>query len=335
MIEENEMKPIVKRILENKSKTIPILSFPSVQLLGISVKELISDAQMQVKGMQAILQRCHVGASLNMMDLSVEAEAFGAAIRTSDDEVPVVVQGIITDIEQAADIVVPSLEKGRCSLYIDAVRSAKQVICDVPVLCGCIGPYSLASRLFDMTELMYACFDDEENTELLLEKTTQFIIHYIEAMKAAGADGVILAEPVAGMLSPDLASRFSTPFVEKIFRAVNDDGFVLVYHNCGNAVGAMTHQLSALSADIFHFGNAVELQNMIPAFSEDKIVMGNVDPVLFKNGSPQEIEREVDRVFNACKQYNNFMLSTGCDIPANAKWENLDAYFRKVNELYA
>ena len=82
------MKTIVSEFLANKSRTMPILSFPSTQLLGISVNTLIASSEAQVQGMQAIVKRCPVAAALNMMDLSVEAEAFGATVRFEEDEVP-------------------------------------------------------------------------------------------------------------------------------------------------------------------------------------------------------------------------------------------------------
>lgn len=321
-------------MLADKAKTMPILSFPSARLLGVTVSELLSSPEMQAKGMKSIQDRCPVSVGVSMMDLSVEAEAFGAEVRFFEDEVPVVTKGIIEDIEQVADIVVPAIGTGRTALYVQAVCEAKKQITDIPVFCGCIGPYSLASRLFDMTELMYACFDDEENTLLLLEKATQFIISYIKAFKAAGADGVVLAEPVAGMLSPNLAKQFSDPFVTRIFDAVQDETFVTVYHNCGNAVANMKENLSNLPADVFHFGNAVKLSEMLPAFSKDKVVMGNVDPVLFRTGTAEEIQKQTKTVLEECSCFENFMLSSGCDIPADAKWENLDAYFKTVGGFY-
>ena len=329
------MKSKVKAILDAKQKTVPILSFPSTALLDISVNTLISSADMQVKGMKAIGERCDVGAALNMMDLSVEAEAFGASIRFSDDEVPTVDRGIIDDISEVESIAVPKVGDGRTSLYIEGVKKAKQEITDKPVFCGVIGPYSLAGRLFDMTELMMSCFDDPDEVKLLLSKTAQFLTEYINAFKVAGADGVIMAEPAAGLLSPTLADEFSTPYVKQIFDAVNDENFIICYHNCGDAVCDMAESVAELPADIFHFGNAIRLCDMIPKMPESSIVMGNVDPVLFKTGTPDEIKADVERVYNECKGYSNFMISTGCDVPAAAKWENIDAYFEKVKELYA
>ncbi|MBQ8504514.1 MAG: uroporphyrinogen decarboxylase family protein [Clostridia bacterium] len=327
------MKDKAKQILYNKSKTIPILSFPSVQLLGISVRELLESAETQVEGMKAIKERCNIGASLNMMDLSVEAEAFGAEIVFYDRDVPTVRKGIIDDIADAGSITVPSVYSGRAEICINGIKLAKEEIKDIPVLCGVIGPYSLAGRLFDMTELMMECYDSPEEVKILLSKATEFIIEYIKAFKKAGADGVILAEPAAGLLSPGLNAEFSVPFVKEIFDSVNDEDFIVCYHNCGNAVKDMTKEIGTLEADIYHFGNAVELKNIIPTMPEDSIVMGNIDPVLFKNGTPEDIRNSVRKLFDECSAYENFMISSGCDIPAEAKWENIDAYFEKVTEL--
>lgn len=329
------MKKIIENLRNHKEKTIPILSFPSTQLLSISIRELISSAQMQARGMSAIAKRCAIGASLNMMDLSVEAEAFGADIRFYDDEIPTVEKGIIEDISMADDIQVPPIGRGRTGIYIEGVRQAKKQITDLPVFCGVIGPYSLAGRLFDMTELMMECYDSPEKVHILLSKATAFLKEYIQAFKAAGADGVVMAEPAAGLLSPALAEVFSIPYVQEIFDAVNDENFVICYHNCGNTASDMMPAIARLHADIFHFGNAVDLHKAMAAMSDDQIVMGNVDPVLLRSGTPETVRNAVNQVLDTFAHYPNFMLSTGCDVPAAAKWENIDVYFETVKERYA
>lgn len=328
------MKELTKKLLNNKANTLPILSFPSVQLLGISVKELISSAENQVQGMKAIAERCPMSAALNMMDLSVEAEAFGCTVRCSENEVPTVEKGVLEDIADAADLAVPAVGSGRTGLYIQGVRLACKEITDRPVFCGIIGPYSLAGRLFDMTELMMECYDSPEDVAILLDKATDFLIEYLMAFKQAGAKGVVLAEPAAGLLSPDLAAEFSTPYVKRIFDAVGSEDFVLCYHNCGNAAGSMAEQFAGLGADIYHFGNAVEMKDLLEKLPAESLVMGNLDPLLFTNGTPAEIEAELRRIHGEYGKYPNFILSTGCDIPPHAKWENLNAYFSAVQQIY-
>ena len=329
------MKENVKKLLSNKAKTLPILSFPAVSLLGISVRELLSSPLMQAKGMKAIADKCPMGASLNIMDLSLEAEAFGAHIRFYDDDIPTVEKGIITDISDADGITVPTVGAGRTGIAVEGIKKAKEEITDRPVFCGVIGPYSLAGRLFDMTELMMECFYNPEDVRILLSKATEFIISYIRAFKAAGAAGVIMAEPAAGILSPALAEEFSMPFVKEIFKAVNSEDFIICYHNCGNSANDMLNMIADLGADIVHLGNAVDIKKALDTIPSDIVIMGNVDPVKLRTGTPSDISAEVQRIFDECGEYRNFMISTGCDVPPAAKWENIDEYFKKVNELYA
>ena len=328
------MKKHLQKIYSDKSNTIPILSFPSTQLLGITVNELLRNSEMQAKAMKAIADRCNMGAALSMMDLSVEAEAFGAEIIYYNHEVPTVKKGIIDDIFDAESIRVPSVQLSRTSIAVEAVRKAKKEIKDRPVFCGVIGPYSLAGRLFDMTELMMECYDSKDEVKTLLSKASEFIIEYIKEFKKAGADGVIMAEPAAGLLSPSLNAEFSAPFVKEIFDAVNDEEFVICYHNCGNSVIDMAKDFATFNADVYHFGNSICLKEIIPLLPSDAIIMGNIDPVLFKNGTPEKIKKSVEKLFAECSEYDNFMISSGCDIPAESKWENIDEYFRCVQALY-
>ena len=41
----------------SRKKAIPVLSFPSIQLQGITVRELISSSDAQAQGMAAIARR--------------------------------------------------------------------------------------------------------------------------------------------------------------------------------------------------------------------------------------------------------------------------------------
>ena len=68
--------------------------------------------------------------------------------------------------------------------------------------------------------------------ETVLEKVTEFLIEYAKAFKEAGANGVVMAEPAAGLLFFELLwEEFSNPYVKKIREAVEDDSFVVMYHN--------------------------------------------------------------------------------------------------------
>ncbi len=316
-------------------KAIPVLSFPSIQLLNIGVKELISSSEMQAKGMKMIADRVNAAASLSMMDLSVEAEAFGSEIRVSDDEVPTVIGRIVKSVEDAKALKVPEVTAGRTNLYVNAIKLACGQITDRPVFAGTIGPFSLAGRLMDVSEVMINCYEEPEMVHITLKKVTEFLINYIKAYKATGANGIVMAEPLAGILSPALIEEFSTPYVRKIADAVQDDNFILIYHNCGNNTIILLDSILKTGASAFHFGNAIDMEEMVKKFPRDKIVMGNIDPASqFRNGTPESVRKATLELLEKCSGYSNFVISSGCDIPPLSKWENIDAFFAAVDEYY-
>ena len=49
-----------------RKKAMPILSFPAVQLMGISVRELISDSDRQAEGMQPPLENSPLERGVSM-----------------------------------------------------------------------------------------------------------------------------------------------------------------------------------------------------------------------------------------------------------------------------
>lgn len=316
-------------------KAMPILSFPAIGLMDISVRELISDSDRQAEGMRLIAERTDSAAAVSLMDLSVEAECFGANIRVSDREVPTVVGRVVHDEDEANALEIPEVGRARSGLYVEALRKAVAQIHDRPVFAGAIGSFSLASRLLDVTEIMLDCYDTPDMVHLVLEKATAFLIDYCKAFKAAGANGVVLAEPVTGLLPPALAKEFSTPYIRKIVDAVQDEHFIVIYHNCGNHAIDMIDTILETGSAAYHFGNAIDLAEMLTHVPSHTLVFGNVDPAgQFCHGTPQSVRAATLAVLEKCGSYPNFVISSGCDIPPLSSWANIRAFFDAVKEYY-
>ncbi len=323
-------------IASDVKRALPVLSFPAVQMMGISVRELINSSDRQAEGMARIAGKFPSAASVSLMDLSVEAECFGSTIRFSDEEVPTVIGSVIKDEAAARALEVPPVGAGRTRIYVDALRKAKAQITDRPVLAGAIGPYSLTGRLMDVTEVMYACYDEPETVHAVLEKVTEFIIRYCEAFRDAGADGIVLAEPLAGLLTPELSEEFSCAYVKRIVDALQSDEFAVIYHNCGNATIQMIDHILATGAAAYHFGNAIDMSEMLKKVPENIVVMGNIDPAgQFRNGAPESIRAATLELLERCSSHRNFVISSGCDIPPMSSLANIDAFFEAVGSFYS
>ena len=331
-----DMKKWVRDMIETpRKKPLPILSFPSAGLMGVTVNELVRDSDLQAKGMKLIVERNDPAAAISYMDLSVEAEAFGAAIHFSEDEIPTVIGALVTDEDEAEALPVPQVGAARTGIYLDAAKKALELIQDRPVFAGSIGPYSLAGRLLDVSEAMILCYEEPDMVHTVMEKTTEFLISYIKAYKDLGLHGVLMAEPLTGMLSPNLAEEFSAPYVKRIVDAVQDEHFLVIYHNCGDNVLHMADSILSCGAGAYHFGNVISLAEMMPKVPETCLVLGNVDPAgVIAGGDPERVKAETQRVMEQCTRWKNFCISSGCDIPPHAPWENIDAFFTGASEFY-
>jgi uroporphyrinogen decarboxylase len=326
------MQQWVKNVLlSDKRNALPIMTHPGIDFIGKNVQDAVTNGQVHFDAIVALQKHYPAIAATMIMDLTVEAEAFGSPISFAPHEVPSVSGRIVTDLESVQALKVPTLEAGRVPQYLLAGKLAAEHIADVPVLAGCIGPFSLAGRLFDMTEIMTAAFIEPETVKLLLNKCTDFIISYIKAFKANGVNGVLIAEPAAGMLSEDMCDQFSSIFVKKIVEETQDENFTVILHNCGNT-GHVTQSMVSTGAAGLHFGNKIDMTEVLRTVPSNVLVLGNLDPVgVFKMGTPKSMKAAVAELLDKTKEYKNFVLSSGCDTPPGVPSENIDAFFDAVN----
>ena len=317
-------------------KPLPILSFPGIQHMdGVTVRDLVQSSDLQVACMKDVAAHTNAAASVSFMDLSLEAEAFGAEVVMFDEDVPAVTGALVSSEEEAEALAVPDIHTPRIDCAIAAIEQAVKEIQDRPVFAGVIGPFSMVGRLVDVSEAMIYCYEEPDMMHILLEKAVQFSIRYIQEFKKAGAHGVMMAEPLAGLISPDHEAEFSTPYVKKIVEAVQDDDFLVIYHNCGNYAYLMTDSIASNGCKAFHFGNIVNMEDMLQKMPSDVLVMGNIDPASqFKNGTPESMAAAVEEMMTACSKYPNFVPSSGCDLPPSCPWENIDSFFRSVEQFY-
>lgn len=317
-------------------KSLPVLSFPGIQFMpGVTVGKLMCDSALQADCMKIVADHLDSAASVSFMDLSVEAEAFGSKIMMFDDDVPAVQGALVSSLEEAQSLSVPSVDAGRASICVEAIRLVKQQITDRPVLAGVIGPFSLAGRLVDVTEAMIYCYEEPEMLHIVLEKCVEFSINYINEFKKAGANGVVMAEPLAGVISPDHEKEFSAPYVKRIVDAVQDENFIVIYHNCGNYTYLMTDSIAQNGCRAFHFGNTVDMLQMLQAFPSDMLIMGNIDPAgQFRNGTPESMKSAVAQMMSDCGDHPNFIPSSGCDVPPMSPWKNINAFEEAIAEYY-
>ena len=327
------MKQWIENVIQNKhTVAVPVMTHPGIEFTGNTVKEACCDGQVHFESIKALAEKYPTAAATVIMDLTVEAEAFGAEIHYTDNAVPAVIGHMLNNADDIKALKVPSLKAGRVPQYLKANLLSARAIDDRPVLGGCIGPFSLAGRLYDMSEIMVLIYQDPDAAHLLLSKCTEFILKYCRALKETGADGVVMAEPAAGLMSNDDCKRFSSDYIKYIVDQVQDDTFSIVLHNCGNT-GHCTKAMVATGSAAYHFGNKCDMREVIKDVPPTALAMGNVDPVsMFKEGTPEKMYEYTSKLLRDMAQYPNFVLSSGCDTPPHTPLKNIDAFFKALED---
>lgn len=320
---------ISKLLMEKRANAIPILTHLGVELTGHTLREAVTNSDVHAEAVLALASRYPSAASTMMMDLTVEAEAFGAEVHFPENDMPDVYGKLIdkgTDVDM---LPVPDIHSERIPIYLRANEIvAKQL--DKPVLSGCIGPFSLAGRLYGMTEIFMGLFLEPGRIHTLLQKCTDFLVSYCDALKGTGTNGVIMAEPAAGLLSAVQCTEFSSNYVSQIVQSTQSDNFMIILHNCGNK-GQCTSSMVDTHAAGLHFGNKVDMPNTLSQCPRDILVMGNLDPTsVFRMGTPDFVYEKTQKMLESCSSYDNFIISSGCDIPLQTPQDNIDAFFHAV-----
>jgi uroporphyrinogen decarboxylase len=309
---------------------MPVLSFPGTRITGATVIDLATNVEKQVAAQRAIHERYRTPFMMSAMDLSVEAEEFGSDVTFSEEEVPTVRGRLVTIMDAVEDLRIPLVGARRTRIYLETVNTLASSSSGIPVLGGMIGPFSLAGRLFGVSEALAETAGDPDVILALLEKATGFLVAYARAFKDAGAQGLIIAEPTAGLMSPAGTLRFSTPYIQRIIRTVEDDRFQVVLHNCAARVGHLSAKLQT-GATMLHFGKPMDLLAAIDKVPPHVVLCGNLDPSeVFVGSSPDVVRQRTHDLLEAMRSRKNFVVSSGCDIPAQAPQENLAAFFETV-----
>ena len=311
---------------------VPVMTHPGIEMLGYNVKEAVSSGQIHYEAVKALCEKYPQSAALTtIMDLSVEAQAFGASVSFSYEAIPSIEGRLVEDAAAIEALEVPSLEAGRIPEYLKADKLAATL--PKPVFAGCIGPFSLAGRLYGMTEIMMGIYIEPEAMQVLLDKCTEFLLKYVKAIKETGCPAVLMAEPASGLLSNEDNLMGCTPYVKKIIDAVQDESFAVVLHNCGNT-GHCTEAMVATGAWGFHFGNKIDMVQAVEGCPADALAFGNVDPVsVFKQASPEEMYKVTSELLQATAKYPNFVLSSGCDTPPGVSPANIEAFYKALEDF--
>jgi uroporphyrinogen decarboxylase len=311
---------------------LPITSYPCLPLTGHTMHQVLNDPQANYELIHANVKRFPLPVAQSLIDLTMEAEAFGAKIDYTKTGLPTIVEEPVSDRKSIENLKVPEVGDARTHVFLKAAELAVKNIDSVPFMPIPIGPFSLASSLIGLNKMFRLILKEKETAHILLEKATEYALKFAKEYKRIGANGMVIAEPTAGLLSPEQMDEFSSKYVRRIVDALQDEMFIVLLHNCGFVDKSVASMVST-GVRGYSFGNVVKMEEIMPQIPEDQIVMGNLDPSgVFNEGTPEFVEEMAKDLLGKVGGYKNFVLASGCDLSPTTPLENIDAFYEALQE---
>ncbi|HOP55115.1 MAG TPA: uroporphyrinogen decarboxylase family protein [bacterium] len=308
---------------EDRTLVIPLLGAPGVKLSNTTLKENLTDKDIQLRTLKLLVEKFQPDGIFPFMDLTVEAEALGLDISFSENENPAVRDHSIKTEEDLESVRLRYRGiSGRMPLFIKVVEGLAK---DLSIVKGAytIGPFTLAGELMGVGELSMNVILNPDLAHKFIEFTTSVIKDYAEALLDAGADVIVVLEPSAVMLSPKQFEEFSGRYFSSLVRELKSP---LILHICGDTTHLL-EKMSETGAIGLSLDSLVDLKEASRIVPDSIALIGNLDPVrVFLQSTPEEVAIATRNLLEKMRGVKKFILSSGCDLPVDTPLENIEAF---------
>jgi uroporphyrinogen decarboxylase len=315
----------------NKTDRVPVIAQVfghAAVLAGVPLDDYVRDGETLARCQLEALEHYGYDAVFSVMDVSVETEAAGSVLRYPKDNYPVVEKYAFSTGGDWDGFSIPDpLKDGRMPEMLKGLGILRRETNGETLVVGCVmGPFTLTTQLFGMENALYLAVDDAPRLERLMDFATETIISFGKAQLKAGAHLPIVFNPSASpaVIPPQFFREFELPRLTRIFNAFRENGAAANWLHIAGPVGPILPHYKTAGVTIANVDYCISPETAmegLPAVCID----GNIKPVTFVDGSPDEIESAAVNLLGAFKKRGGFILSSGCEIPPESKPENITA----------
>jgi uroporphyrinogen decarboxylase len=316
----------INRIIREKNLVIPLLGAPGTILSKTTLKENLTNSEVQYKTLSMLIDKFNPDGIFPMMDLTVEIEALGSETNFPENANPSVAKPLIKNREDLK-ILKGNWQgiSGRMKVFIEVMEKIAK---KYSIIKGgyVIGPFTMAGEFMGANDIAMQAMLNPELVSELVNFSLEVISEYANALFNAGADAIAVLEPLAVILSPKKYKEFSLYPFKKLVSNLNNKPLIL--HICGNTNHLIKSMLDsgAVGLSLDSVINFEELKKIIP---QEITLMGNLNPVkIFLQSTPDQVAEATKSLKESMKDTKNFILSSGCDIPVNTPLENIAAFMK-------
>ena len=296
------------------------------QASGLPLLEVFAKGEVLAAAHLEVQRQAGYDAVYTYFDALAMPEAFGCRVVLKEFGGPSIAEELpLEGSGGVLDRPIPDpLRDGRLPEILRAASIlAQRARGSLPVMALFEGPFTTASRLLGATTFLLLMMDDPALTKRVIAKVADALIAFGRALAAAGADAIIMPDPVTStdLVSPEQSAEFAFPEIRRVIQALP---VPVILHICGKTLPILGAMASS-GARLLSLDQAVDLSEARRAVGWQIALGGNVDPVrLMEKGTPEEITA-AGRAAIAAAGPRQFSLMAGCALPPATPLENVRA----------
>jgi uroporphyrinogen decarboxylase len=338
-VEMNSVERVRRTIAGETIDRVPVVALiihHAMKLSGVRYDEYARNPRLLVDTQIRAWQTYGYDGFHVTCDNWVLPSALGCEIQFYPDQPPTAATRVLARTKDLGKLQRPRTgREGRMGFKVEATRLAAEAVGDRCYLKTCFdsGPFSLASAVRGIENLMLDCIDDPPFVEDLLEICTDAVIRFARACGRAGCHALTFGDSTAGLLSRNLYERFALPYEKRVVEALADLGLPVFLHICGDTA----HIIDLMPATGAQ-GLEIDYQHDI-AFYRQKTggrvcLQGNIEPAgVLCRGKPENVRDTCRIAVGQGMAGGRFILSAGCEIPRDTPPENLHALVQAAKDF--
>ena len=311
----------------------PILMFLAVDRAGITYREFATNGKALAEAQLLVQERFDLDAITACSDafrVSGDlAPVLGGEMVYPEDKPPYLRKPLITSNRDLEKLGHPDPTDSRSRMgdrVLGVSELVKAVAGNVAVLGWIDMPFAEACSVCGVSEFMILLADDPVRAHRILGHLTQIVIDFALAQVEAGADMIGAGDAATSLISPAMYSEFALPHEQQVCQAIHDAGGLVKLHVCGKTTHLLD-KMATCGADLFNVDHLVPLSRARDVYAaHGKCYKGNLDPVAHVMQATPERCRELALECISIAQGTKYMLSAGCEVPAETPDEVFQAF---------
>ncbi len=312
---------------------VPFVGCHGGKLIGKTASDYLSLSDLIVQGTSKAIELYKPDGIPVMFDLQIEAEALGCQLAWSDENPPAVVSHILMEGKELSDLKVPKPTDGRIPIVIEVTKKLRSDYPDIAIYGLITGPFTLALHLMG-TDIFLKMMETPEEIMSLLDFTKDVCIAMAGYYMEAGCDVVAVVDPMTSQIDPGSFEMFVHQPAQAIFDFIRSKGKMSSFFVCGHAQQNI-ESMCATGPDNISIDENIPLDFVQEIALKNNISFGgNLKlTVVLLMGTPEDARREALECMDLGGK-KGFILSPGCDLPADTPVENLVAVSELVRDEY-